>query len=57
LLKKKQYYCKRKEIIINKELERLEDKAGMLKDVPLLELVACTANLNSLDLEPLANFS
>jgi hypothetical protein len=29
----------------------------MLKDVPLLELVAYIANLNSLDLELLANFS
>jgi hypothetical protein len=57
LLKKKQYYYERKEITVNKELEQLEDKAGILKDVPLLELVACTANLNSLDLEPLANFS
>jgi hypothetical protein len=57
LLKEKQYYRERKEIAANKELEQLEDKAGMLKDVPLLELVACTANLNSLDLEPLANFS
>jgi hypothetical protein len=57
LLKEKQYNRERKEIAANKELEQLEDKAGMLKDVPLLELVACTANLNSLDLEPLANFS
>jgi hypothetical protein len=57
LLKEKQYNCERKEIAANKELEQLEDKAGMLKDVPLLELVACTANLNSIDLEPLANFS
>jgi hypothetical protein len=29
----------------------------MLKDSPLLELLACIANLNSIDLEPLANFS
>jgi hypothetical protein len=29
----------------------------MLKDVSLLKLVACTANLNSLNIEPLANFS
>jgi hypothetical protein len=57
LLKEKQYYRERKEIAANKELEQLEDKAGILKDVPLLELVACTANLNSIDLEPLANFS
>jgi hypothetical protein len=47
----------RKEIAINKELEQLEDKVKMLKDVSLLELVACTANLNSINLEPLANFS
>jgi hypothetical protein len=57
LLKEKQYYRKRKEITANKELEQLKDKAGMLKDVPLLELVACIANLKSIDLEPLANFS
>jgi hypothetical protein len=57
LLKEKQYYYKRKEITVNKELEQLKDKVGMLKDVPLLELVACTANLNSINLEPLANFS
>jgi hypothetical protein len=57
LLKEKRYHREREEIAANKELERLEDKAGMLKDVPLLELVACTANLDSLDLEPLADFS
>jgi hypothetical protein len=57
LLKEKQYNRERKEIAANKELEQLENKVGMLKDVSLLELVACTANLNSLDLEPLANFS
>jgi hypothetical protein len=57
LLKEKRYHREREEIAANKELEQLEDKAGMLKDVPLLELVARTANLNSLDLEPLANFS
>ena len=44
-----------KEIAAIEELERLEDKAKIPKDIPLLELVAYTANLNSLDLEPLAN--
>jgi hypothetical protein len=43
------------EIAAMEELERLEDEAGMPKDVPLLELVACTANLDSLDPEPLAD--
>jgi hypothetical protein len=57
LLKEKQYHRERKEIAANEELERLEDEAGMPKDVPLPEPVARTANLNSLDLEPLANFS
>jgi hypothetical protein len=57
LLKEKQYNCKRKEIAVNKELELLEDAAKMLKDVSLLELVAYIANLNSLDLELLANLS
>jgi hypothetical protein len=57
LLKEKHYNRERKEIAINKELKQLKDKAEMLKDVSLLELVACTANLNFLDLEPLANFS
>jgi hypothetical protein len=54
VLKEKQYPCKRKEIAATKELERLENKAGMLKDLPL-KSVARTANLNTLDLEPLAN--
>jgi hypothetical protein len=34
LLKEKRYYCERKEITANKELEQLEDKVEMLKDVP-----------------------
>jgi len=54
VLKEKQYRCKRKEIAATKELERLEDKAGMLKDLPL-KSIACTANLNTLNLGLLAN--
>jgi hypothetical protein len=55
LLKEKQYYCKRKEIAVNKELEQLEDKASLLKDPLLLEPVTRTANLNFLSLELIAN--
>jgi len=54
VLKEKQYSCKRKEIAATKELERLKDKARMLKDLPL-KSIACTANLNNLDLGLLAN--
>jgi hypothetical protein len=54
VLKEKRYRCKREEIAATKELERLEDKAGMLKDLSL-KSVACTANLNTLGLELLAN--
>ena len=54
MLKEKQYRYKRKEITITKELKRLENKAGMLKDLPL-KFIAYTANLNTLNLGPLAN--
>jgi hypothetical protein len=56
LLKEKRYNREREEIAANEELERLEDEAGMPKDVPLPEPVARTANLDSLDLESLADF-
>ena len=55
LLREKQYSSKREEIATTKELERLEDKARMLKELPLLEPVTRTANLNFLDLELLTN--
>jgi len=55
---------KLKEIAVTKELKRLEDAAKMLKEslkdaVEMLKkiLSSRTANLNSLDLELLANFS
>jgi len=54
VLKEKQYYYKRKEIAATKELKRLKDKAGMLKDLPL-KSITYTANLNTLNLGPLAN--
>jgi hypothetical protein len=54
VLKEKQYYYKRKKITITKELEHLKNKAGMLKDLPL-KSITYTANLNTLDLELLAN--
>jgi hypothetical protein len=54
LLKEKQYSCKRKEIATTKELERLEDKARMLKELPLLIPVTRIVNLNNLDLELIA---
>jgi hypothetical protein len=44
LIKEKQYSCKRNKIAVIKELERLEDKAKLLKDVFLLEPVTRTAN-------------
>ena len=54
MLKEKQYCYKRKEITATKELKRLEDKVEMLKDLPLKSITR-TANLNTLDLGPLAN--
>ena len=54
MLKKKRYRCKRKEIAATKELKRLKDKAGMLKDLPL-KSITYTANLNTLNLGLLAN--
>ena len=53
--KEKRQRQKLKEIAAIEELERLEDKAGMLKELLSPKSVARTANLDFLDLELLAN--
>jgi hypothetical protein len=55
LLIEKQYSYKREKIAVTKELERLEDKARMLKEFPSPKPVTRIVNLNNLDLELLAN--
>ena len=54
-LKEKRFSCKREEIAAIEELKQLENTAGMLKELLLLEPIARTANLNFLDLKLLAN--
>jgi len=49
LLKEKRYSYKQEKITITKELKQLENKARMLKDFPLLELITRTANPFILD--------
>lgn len=55
LLKEKRYGREREEIAATEELERLEDAAGMPKELPPWESVARTADLDFLDPEPLAD--
>jgi hypothetical protein len=44
LLKEKRYSYKQEKIAVTKELKQLKNKASLLKDVLLLELVTRTAN-------------
>jgi hypothetical protein len=55
LIKEKRYSCKRNKIAVTEELERLEDKARLLKDVLLLEPVKRAANPTVLDSRLFAN--
>ena len=54
-LKEKRFSYKRKEIATIKKLKQLENTAGMLKKLLLLEPIARTTNSNFLDLDLLAN--
>jgi hypothetical protein len=55
LIKEKQYSYKRNKIAITEELERLKDKAKLLKNVLLLEPVNYAANPTILDSRLFAN--
>jgi hypothetical protein len=55
LIKEKRYSRKRNKIAATEELERLEDKARLLKDVLLLEPVKRAANPTILDSRSFAN--
>jgi hypothetical protein len=55
LIKEKQYSCKRNKIAAIEELERLENKAKILKNVLLLEPIKRTANPFILDSKPFTN--